>query len=42
MEPTNLLRQMMDLFRLLTEMRGHLISKDFKDCTLMSKYAGLL
>jgi hypothetical protein len=28
------------LLRLLLEMRDHLISKDFKDCTLMAEYAG--
>ncbi len=31
----------MFLLLLLSEMRDHLITKDFKDCTLMSEYANL-
>jgi hypothetical protein len=32
----------MFLLLLPSEMRDHLIAKDFKDCTLMAEYADLL
>jgi hypothetical protein len=32
----------MFLLRLPSEMRSHLIAKDFKDCTLLEEYADLL